>query len=483
MSASREKKTRQELGSGYVSPKQQKELEEQKAARRTTAIFAVCAVLFVAFIAFTLVNNSGVLKRGADAVSVNGEKYSVSDVAYYYYNMRASALNSNSDLSNTSLRGQEYTAGEDYATWFDYAADQAVRSLANVETAAKAAKAAGFTGGAEVDETVSETLDSLKSNASANGYDVSGYIKAIFGGLVTRSGFEKTLRKAALADAYTKAKSAPSGYTDAELQAEYDADPAAYSMVEYEAVVFPASVYATEAVEATDTTPAVEADDGSAAALAAAEDVLKRYKAGEKLEALADENNATYMSTSATYGTGSDMLEWLFDEARKDGDADVVDYTYYGISMGSIVVVFHGKSVADYHTVDVRHILVEDEATANDLLAQYLAGEQTESAFAALAEANSTDTGSSSNGGLYEGVYKGQMVEPFEAWCFDASRQAGDTGIVETSYGYHVMYYVGASDYAYWQELAAAKLASDWANSLTENLSTELLDGMKYIDP
>ena len=45
-------------------------------------------------------------------------------------------------------------------------------------------------------------------------------------------------------------------------------------------------------------------------------------------------------------------------------------------------------------------------------------------------------------GGLYTDVYVGRMVEPFENWCFDESRQYGDTGLVRTNYGYHIMYFV-----------------------------------------
>ncbi len=41
-------------------------------------------------------------------------------------------------------------------------------------------------------------------------------------------------------------------------------------------------------------------------------------------------------------------------------------------------------------------------------------------------------------------VQTGQMVEEFDSWCFDPARVAGDTAIVQTMYGYHVMYYVGA---------------------------------------
>ncbi|MBR3560419.1 MAG: peptidylprolyl isomerase [Oscillospiraceae bacterium] len=481
MSASREKKVRQERGSNFVSAKDLKAREEQKANRRTTAIFTVCAVLFVAAVVAMFLWNSGVFQRKAAAASVNGQNYSVSDVAYYYYNSRANALNSNSDLdSNTSMRDQEYTASDEFATWYDYLADQSVRYLATTQLIANAAKAAGFNGGSEVDESVKETMDSLKTAAADQGYDVSNYVKAIFNGLVTRGEFEKSLRTAALSEAYTNYKADATNYSDDELTAVYNEDPTAYSMVTYESLVFGNSNYATEAVEATETTPAVEADDGSAAAKSAAEDALARYKAGEKLDALGDELGASYSSTTALYGTGSDLADWLFDDARKDGDTAVLDYSYYGYSMGSMVVVFHSSERADFHAVNVRHILVEDEATANDVLAQYLAGEQTEDAFAALAQEHSTDN--ADDGGLYENVYIGQMVKPFEDWCFDAARQTGDTGIVQTDYGYHVMYFVSANDAAYWQQLAATKLVNDWSESLTESIDTQLLDGMKYID-
>lgn len=480
MSASREKKTRQELGSNYVSPKQQKALDEQKANRRTTAVFAVCAVAFVVALVALVMWNNGVFQRGVAAASVNGKDYSVSDVAYYYYNSRANAINSAGLDNNSSLRTQDYTASEEYDTWYDYLADQSVRYLATTELTAEAARAEGFSSN-EVDKTVSETMDSLKSAASANGYSVGGYIKAIFGGLTSRADFEKNLRTAALSEAYTNAKADVANYSDDELNAVYEADPNSYAMVSYESLTFVNSNYATEAVEATETTPAVEADDGSAAAKEAAEAALAAYREGKSLDYLADELNGSYTSTTTLYGSGSDILEWLFDDARKDGDSAVLDYSYYGYSMGSMVVVFHGKERADFHAVNVRHILVEDEATANDVLAQYQAGEQTEEAFAALAQEHSTDK--ADNGGLYENVYVGQMVKPFEDWCFDASRQPGDTGIVQTDYGYHVMYFISANDNAYWQQMAANKLASDWAESLTANMETALLDGMKYIDP
>lgn len=83
------------------------------------------------------------------------------------------------------------------------------------------------------------------------------------------------------------------------------------------------------------------------------------------------------------------------------------------------------------------------EAAAQALLEQWKSGDATEESFAALAGEKTQDPGSQGTGGLYENVYKGQMVPEFESWCFDETRTAGDTGIVRTTYGYHIMYYVG----------------------------------------
>ena len=114
------------------------------------------------------------------------------------------------------------------------------------------------------------------------------------------------------------------------------------------------------------------------------------------------------------------------------------------------------------------------KSKAEELLAQWQSGEATEDSFAALASAESEDGGSKSNGGLYTNVYQGQMVETFNDWCFNASRKPSDTGIVETDYGAHVMYFVGtglprwqtqvtetlrSSDYSAWEEGLAANSA------------------------
>ena len=122
----------------------------------------------------------------------------------------------------------------------------------------------------------------------------------------------------------------------------------------------------------------------------------------------------------------------------------------------------NGLEKTDECYVDVRHILIMPtsatgastyteeewaaaEVKANDVMNEWLSKNPDEDGFSVMAEVYSEDPGSASNGGLYQNVYVGQMVEPFENWCFDESRQPGDYGIVKTTYGYHIMYFVSGN--------------------------------------
>lgn len=146
-----------------------------------------------------------------------------------------------------------------------------------------------------------------------------------------------------------------------------------------------------------------------------------------------------------------ELDKWLWDEATKEGDTKVITSEGDKKSTYSAYLLTKGSHMDESETRDVAHILVQFEsdnptdeekaaakAEAEQILADFLAGEQTKDAFEKLGQEKTDDSGV-----IYEGVYKGQMVEEFENWCFDEARKTGDTGIVETTYGYHVMYFIG----------------------------------------
>ena len=109
------------------------------------------------------------------------------------------------------------------------------------------------------------------------------------------------------------------------------------------------------------------------------------------------------------------------------------------------------------------------EAEAQNVMNAWSMGECDEESFAAMANAYSQDPGSNTNGGLYENVQQGQMVETFDAWCFDAKRQPGHYGIVKTNYGYHLMYFVGSTPI--WEYYSRQDLVAEKTNGLMEELT------------
>lgn len=216
----------------------------------------------------------------------------------------------------------------------------------------------------------------------------------------------------------------------------------------------------------------------------------------EQVPAEPTESENTQGSMLTNYGMP--FAEWLMDEARQPGDMDVFEQE----GTGYYVVLFEGRDDNSYITKNVRHILIqaedadEDQAYSDEEMAaakkeiekiqkEYESGDQTEDAFAELAKKYSDDPGSASEGGLYENVYRGQMVDSFEDWLYDEARKPGDVGVVENTVhnGYHLMYFVGDGA-SYQNVLARNALSSDamtaFTESLTKDLQVDELFAMRY---
>ena len=101
-----------------------------------------------------------------------------------------------------------------------------------------------------------------------------------------------------------------------------------------------------------------------------------------------------------------------------------------------------GTKNEDGQTVYTEDAWETCRASAQKVLDEYLAGEKTDGAFAQLAVKYSEDPGSAEEGGLYAQLTKDtNFVEEFKAWYMDESRKPGDTGLVKSVHGYHIMYF------------------------------------------
>lgn len=148
--------------------------------------------------------------------------------------------------------------------------------------------------------------------------------------------------------------------------------------------------------------------------------------------------------------------------------------------------------------VDMRHILtlpknatVADDGTVTaeeyDWTQSYWAAQNKlskiretyprgESVFANYAANESLDAGSAMNGGLYENLLPGQMPEELDVWLFDSAREAGDTALIQSPCGMHIVYYCG--DTEIWYETAkndlSAYLYRQFAESLLEQYPADI---------
>ena len=170
------------------------------------------------------------------------------------------------------------------------------------------------------------------------------------------------------------------------------------------------------------------------------------------MSAVCDE--AGYLSYVQTNMIASQYLDAIYEELVPTMEEIEAYYTEHEAELNEQGIAKDGSI-----TVDARHILIcpedaegnvtySDEewetcrAKAQEILDQWKAEGATEELFAQYAMEYTEDPGSMESGGLYTDIYVGQMVEPFEDWCFDESRAYGDTGLVQTTYGYHIMYFV-----------------------------------------
>lgn len=533
MSASDKKKTRHEQYVSQMTEKQQKEAKESKKLRLYTIIFAVVIVLMIGIVIATTFLRSGILERKTTAATINGDtKISAAELNHYYMDTVNQFMNQFGNyLSLTGLDGtkpldEQIQDEETNTTWADYFLQDATKRMKSVYAVYNDAVAQGYT----LSDTAKTQLDMTVSNMAAYakiyGYpDANSYIKAVYGQGCNEETYRQYAEIQLIASEYAKDHSESLTYDDAALRAAEAENFNAYSSYSYHSYFVGASHFyegGTTGEDGTVTYSDEEKQAGLKAAEKAAQDLLDQKpataeefdKAIGAMSINADTDAKSTVFDRVLYSQiGQIFRDWVTDAQRTAGDMTVIpnetettneDGITTKTVTGYYVVMFDGSTDNTFPLVNVRHILVPYEggttgengqktytdeekaaakAKAEELLAQFTSGETTEDAFAALAKENSTDGGSKENGGLYEDVYPGQMVRNFNDWCFDESRKPGDTGIVESDYGVHVMYFVGDSettyrDYMITNELRSADMAK-WEESLAETVTVELVDTSK----
>lgn len=522
MSASKKKNLRSG-DSSKLTERQLAELKEAKKVKLYSIAFVVVMVVLIV-VAITVginrsIQASGVHEKKTVAASVGEHQISNAELSYYYIDYINNYANTYGDylswfgIDSTVALDQQVFNEETGETWADNFLSQAAENARSVYALADAAKAEGFALPADHQEQLDLMSNNLDAYASIYGYsNADAFLKAQYGNGSSKESYLEYYRQSLLASAYQESHQNSLTYTAEQIQEADDADPGKYTSYSYAQYYLPVSKFLTGGTTDDAGTTTYTAEERAAAVAAAKEAIAPLAdESVDTVEALdaaiaAMEINVGVEGASSTVYTdqprssiNSYLTGWITDASRKAGDVTVVEIPgtvqdENGEDLDTInafyVAIFTGKNDNTMELVNVRHILVSFDgeaqedgtyseevkaaalANAEEILNEWKSGDANEESFAALAESKSTDSGSSANGGLYENVFPGQMVTSFNDWCFDSARKAGDTGIVESQYGYHVMYFVGGAGQSYREY----QIVTDLKNADMENWYQGLLD-------
>ena len=538
MSASSKKKLRKEQNAAALTEKQLAQQKESKKLKVYTVSFvAVLALVVVAALVVAGVTsfmNSGILQRNTDAVTIGDSTLSNAELNFFYmdqiqsdYSNWYNSYGENTQLFVQWLQGldislplnQQVQNSETGATFADYYKDLAIESAKNVYAIYDLAVEAGTTLTEDQESELDLTLSSMALYASMYGYSSSeDYLEAMYGPGATVESYRNYLAVKTIATNYAQSVYDGFEYSDAEIEARNNENFDDFSTFDY-------SVFFVDVEEFLACNDQDVADDHQhseeelADARKAAEEAAKVLVASgatdtASLTAAISESEAYKDSEDAAaadrLGYSLDQVNesqatWLKSADRQVGDLDMLPKEEDGEIAGYYIMLFLGREDNEQNLVTVRHILSsfeggttdengnttydlsEKQAAMDELEAiqqEWLDNGGTVEAFEALAKEKTDDSGSKENGGLYEDVYPGQMVTAFNDWCFAEGRKAGDYEIVETEYGYHLIYFVSQNETTYREMLIEDTLRdeayTEWYEEQMESVQVTELN-TKYL--
>ena len=540
MSASSKKKLRKELEAATLTEKQLAEQKEAKKLKIYTitfiAIMALVVIVGLSTIIGNTVSNSGIIERGTTALTLDDQKMSSAELSYYYidsinnfYSNLASQYGDYASLMaqynfgldmTKPLNEQAYYGSED-TTWADYFVESAISSAKSTYAMYELAVKDNHKLTEDEQASLDLALANLNKEAVESGFrNAKQYLQALYGPGASLETFTEYVTTSALAQSYLTAYADTFTFDDTairEYEKEHYGEFSSYSFSYY----YLSSDSFLEGGTEDEDGKTTYSDEEKQAALTAAEETAESLLGAssallfnrnvKRLEINAENENAAITTLEDIFYSDSKIpgvvRDWLAEGEHKKGEMAVVPNTVtstddegneLSVTSGYYVVYFEDAYDNNSKMSNVRHILFAFEGgttdtdgnttysdaekaaakkKADDLLVQWKAGDATEDSFAALVHDNTDDDGSKENGGLYEDINEDTtFVEPFLTWAL-ADHEPGDTEIIETTYGYHIMYYSSTDELTYRDAMINATLENnameEWYDGVLETVTVK----------
>lgn len=543
MSASDKKKLRKEQVSAILSEKQIQAQKEAKQLKIYTWTFVIVMIAIVAITVSALViravDNSGILLKNTIAASVGDHQLNTVELNYYYndainefYNEWYEQFDTSTDtyleamgLKVTEPLNEQFYDAETQQTWADYFVETAVNNAKSDYTFYDMAVADNFQLPEEDQAELDNTIEYMGTYATIRGYgNTSQYMRAMYGSGANVDSYREYCERKAIAAAYIHEHEHSLKYEDAEIR-EFEKDKISnYNSYTYQSAYLSYTdfreggkedekgnkTYTEEENEAGRNLMKLAAEQlATCTTLEQLKEMLPTIKVNEDSQlAINEYKNQLHSDVSA------EVAKWLSDSDRKEGDIAAIANTSTStdadgkettITNGYYVVYFVNKNDNAEPMSNVRHLLVEFEggeedetsgdivytdeekaatkAKADEYLKTWKEGKADEESFIELVKEHSDDT-SAEEGGLFENINPhSQYVPEFLNWSISPDRKKGDAEVIETEFGYHVMYYVGDTELTYRDYMITndltAKDQQEWYESTLESITATTMDTSK----
>ena len=505
--------------SGVKLSKRQLVILQQKKAKQKKIISwiatAVIAVAIVAAIIISSIPETVYLEGSITGKGGKDGKYEIDNSMFayllydnlYQYSSYLSYYGYNTSLS---LKNQTTACGLDKTkTWYEYFCSVTMDQLDQYVAFASAAEEIGMTLSEEDIKDIDEQFKEIEKTSYKKGYkSVTKYLEAVYCPGVTKAAVRRVVELETLASKFVEKflEDLEGTFSDDQLKEYRERNPDKFMKLDYVSYTFTEEYVkdaTTEQKNEVDAALKAKAEElkGKADVEAfkeAIKEIVKAEKAEADKEKADDKTEETevdiskyitegefYNTTKAEASATKEYYAWAYNAERKANDTYIKE-TKSSTSISYTVYMLEGPAYYDqYNTQDVRHILFDVDRTltgtkledefkkakeeADKVLEEYNKGDKTAEAFGELAKEHTADS-NGEDGGLYENVGKGAMVEEFENWIYDEARKAGDVELVKTTYGWHMMYYVGEGEVA-WKVTAEAGLQEEAYEDKLEELT------------
>ena len=434
-------------------------LEKFNIRKNAGIVFVVLGVLLITIIAaVTFALDTGMDTSFISPLTVHGRDISSGEFSFmYHYELLSEGVDLFAADAEQKLLSP-YLDDDSFATYRDYFRYVTAQDFQKMEILYEDATQQGYSIEKAHFDRASAYINWLKGKADELGVPLDTYIKGVFGTQVDEQIIVNTLAKKYFTDDYADGeKLIQLSATDDQAEEAYSQSRNIYDLVSYkiinmtyeqreQAFVDTANLHAQAILDAMKGDPAKF------------ESCAAPYFSGVYKNTLQEKDSTLIPNCRYEDFSHDDIRDWLFDEARKEGDGTIIA----GDNGFPIIIVFVSRVRMSEKLRNV--YLISADVRAEDMTPDKVATQAlSQEIFDYIDDADScNEIENRFNDYILAGqltvlhdsqIYKDKYAPALASWIFADERQFGDKTLIEVDGTFYVLFFISVSHNPVWYDM------------------------------